>query len=354
MSSTGRPRHDGSPPAPPSTANVAAKGRCIAVTGASGFLGSNLIGMLEHDERVRRIVAIDLKPASVDTSGAKTRIYEVDLTQPASEGRVAEILAEEQVDTLAHLAFLSSPTHATAWAHELESLGTMHVTVAAAHARIRKFVLWSLTWLYGARPTNPNFITEGAALRAPMSEPFFADKIDAEEQTRKLAQRATDMVVTVLRMAPILGPTVNNAITMYLSRKVVPTMMGFDPLVQFLHEADAIAAMHLAVMRDAPGTFNVVGDGVVPLSMAVRLAGRVAAPVPHPVAESVAGLAWVAQLLEAPPSFLKYLRYLCVADGRKARTSMGFRPAYSTREAVVDFARAQRLREVKLLSERTA
>src|SRR5450432_1009797 len=326
MSSVVRPRNEGPPSSP--SASATTKARSIAVTGASGFLGSNLIGMREQDERVRRIVASDLNPAA--TGGEKTRSYDVDLTQPAAEGRVAEILAEEQVDTLAHLAFLSSPTHATAWAHELESIGTMHVAVAAGHARLRKFVLWSQTWLYGARPSNPNFITEKQALRAP------------------------EMVVTVLRTAPLLGPTVHNAITSYFARKIVPTMMGFDPLVQFLHEADAIAAMHLAVMRDAPGTFNIVGDGVVPLSMAIRLAGRVAAPVPHPIAETLTGLGWISQLVEAPPSFLKYLRFLCVADGRKARSEMGFRAAYSTREAVVDFARAQRLREVKLLSERTA
>jgi UDP-glucose 4-epimerase len=330
------------------------KHRSVAVTGASGFLGSNLIGMLEHDERVRRVVAIDLKPApGGERTGEKTRSYEVDLTQPAAETRVAEILAAEQVDTLAHLAFLSSPTHGTAWAHELESVGTMHVTVAARQAQVRKLVLWSLTWLYGARPTNPNFLTEKHPLRAPTDEPFFADKIDAEEQARRFAQRSPGSVVTILRTAPILGPTVHNAITRYLARKVVPTMMGFDPLVQFLHEADAIAATHLAVARDIPGTFNIVGDGILPLSSVIRLAGRIAMPVPHPIAEATAAVGWTAQLFEAPPSFLKYLRFLCVADGRKAREEMGFRPAYSTREAVLDFAGAQRLRDARLLSEKT-
>jgi UDP-glucose 4-epimerase len=323
--------------------------RSVAVTGATGFLGSNLIGSLEEDDRVGRIVAIDATPLA--GAGKKTRSYEVDLTQPSAEARIAEILAADRVDTIAHLAFLPEPTHATAWAHELESLGTMHVTVAARQAQVRKLVLWSQTWLYGAHPSNPNFLTEKHPLRAPRSEPFFTDKIEAEEQARKLAQRSPGTVVTILRTAPILGPTVHNAFTRYLAHRVVPTMMGFDPLVQFLHEVDAISALHLSVVRDVPGTFNIVGDGVLPLSTVVKLAGRIALPVPHPLARTMTALGWVAQLVQAPPTFLKYLRFLCVADGRKARESLGFAPAYTSREALLDFVNAQRLREVKLLAE---
>jgi UDP-glucose 4-epimerase len=329
-----------------------AKRRVIALTGAASFLGTNLIGLLEEDDRVGRIVALDVKAPT--TTGGKSRFYDVDLTQPSAEARLAEILAAERADTIVHLAFLSSPTHATAWAHELESVGTMHVLVAARHAQVRKIALWSTTLLYGAHPSNPNFLSEKHALRAPKGEPFFADKVEAEEQARKYAQRSPGSVVTILRTAPILGPTVNNYLTRYLARKVVPTMMGFDPLMQFLHEVDAIAAFKLAIDRDCPGTFNVVGDGVLPLSTVIKLAGRVALPIPHPLAHSIATLGWIAQLAEAPSSFLKYLRFLCVADGEKARERMGFRPAYTTREALVDFASAQRLRDVKLLQENVA
>jgi UDP-glucose 4-epimerase len=327
----------------------ARKPLAVAVTGANGFLGSNLVGSLEEDDRVGRIVAIDSGAAA--TSGRKTRFYEVDLTQPAAEARVAEIFAAERVDAIAHLAFLPAPTHASAWAHELESVGTMHVGVAARHAQVRKLVLWSLTWLYGAHPSNPNFLTEKHPLRAPVVEPFFADKLEAEEQARKLTQRSPGTVVTILRTAPILGPTVQNAHTRYLSRKLVPTMMGYDPLVQFVHEVDVIAALHLALVRDVPGTFNIVGDGVLPLSTVIKLAGRIAVPLPHPLAETLTAIGWVAQLVEAPASFLKYLRFLCVADGQKARETLGFRPAYTSREALLDFVNAQRLRDVKLLTE---
>jgi UDP-glucose 4-epimerase len=349
-------------PAPGGTAPVSssdsaiaprgARGRVVAVTGAAGFLGGSLIGSLEEDDRIARIVAIDVNPAP--TAREKTRLYQVDLTQPTAETRVAEILSAERVDTLVHLAFLASPTHAAAWAHELESVGTMQVTVATRHAQVRKLVLHSQTWLYGAHPSNPNFLTEKHSLRAPASEPYFADKIEAEELARKLTQRSPSTIVTILRTAPILGPNVQNTLTRYLARKLVPTMMGFDPLVQFLHELDAVAALHLSVLRDTPGTFNIVGDGVLALSTVIKLAGRVAVPIPHPIAESAVAIGWAAQLADAPPSFLKYLRFLCVADGQRARDVMGFRPVYSSREALLDFVSAQRLRDVRLLSENPA
>lgn len=323
--------------------------KAIAVTGAASFLGTNLVGLLEEDESVGRIVAVDVKPPA--TAQRKTRFYEVDFTQDTAEARLSEILTAEQTDTLVHLAFLSSPSHAVAVAHELESVGTRHVLVAARHAHIRKVVMWSQTLLYGAHPSNPNFLTEKHALRALQGEPFFADKIEAENELARFASKAPNTVVTVLRTAPILGPTVHNYVTRYLARRVLPTMMGFDPLVQFLHEVDAIAAFKLAVDRDHPGTFNIVADGVLPLSTVVKLAGRLAMPIPHPLAHTLGAALWLSQIGDAPPAFMHYLRFLCVADGAKAREVLGFRPAYTTREAVLDFTNAQRLRDVKLLQE---
>lgn len=338
---------DGSP------LSVQTKGRVVTVSGAASFLGTNLIGLLEEDERVARVVAIDIKPPS--TAQRKTRFYEVDFTQPTAEARLSEIFAAERTDTLVHLAFLSSPSHATALAHELESVGTRHVLVAARHASVRKVVMWSQTMLYGAHPSNPNFLTERHTLRAPPSEPFFADKLEAEAEVTRFAEKAgNSTVVTVLRTAPILGPTVHNFVTRFLARRLVPVAMGFDPLVQFVHEVDAIAAFKLAIDRDVPGVFNIVGDGVLPLSTVIKLAGRLALPVPHPLAQTLGAALWMAQLVEGPPAFQHYLRFLCVADGAKAKQKMGFRPAYTTREAVLDYTSAQRLRDVKLLQENPA
>ena len=338
---------DAKDPEQRAVARIAPPGRVVALTGADGFLGRNLIGLLEDDDRVSRIVALDVeRPA---TAGRKTRFYKVDLTQPRVDARLAEILASEQVETLLHMAFLSSPTHASAWAHELESVGTLHVLNACRERPVRKFVLWSHTMLYGASPRNPNFIPETHPLRAQSASRYLRDKIEAEQVVASFAKSSPGTLVTVLRLAPLLGPTVSNYLTRYLGRTLVPTVMGFDPLMQFLHEVDALAAFKMAVMRDMPGVYNIVGDGVLPLSTAIQLAGRMHLPIPHPVFHPIARALWTAQLSEAPPTFVEYLRWICVADGDKAANELQFRPAFTTREAVLDYASAQRMRDARLL-----
>jgi UDP-glucose 4-epimerase len=77
-------------------------------------------------------------------------------------------------------------------------------------------------------------------------------------------------------------------------------------------------------------------------------------PMPRSVAGTIIGALWLAQVAEAPPSFLDYLQYICVADGERARQILGFSPVYTTREALIDYANAQHLREVNLLSETAA
>jgi UDP-glucose 4-epimerase len=326
--------------------------RVVAVTGAASFLGASVIGVLQDEESVRTLVAMDTRPPH--TAGAKTKVYDLDLTHPSAEERMAETFAAEGVNTVVHLAFLHSPTHASAYSHELESVGTMHVLNACRRTRVQKLVLFSHTFLYGAHPTNPNFLSEKHALRARRTEPFLADKIEAESEALRFGRPGQGRTVTILRTAPIIGPSVDNFLTRFLGHRLVPTVLGFDPLWQFLHEADAVSAFRLAVVRDVPGVFNITPEGVLPLSTAIRLAGRSPFPLPRSLASPMVGALWVAQVAEAPPAFFDYLQYVCVADGDLARKVMGFRPLYTSREAITDFASAQHLRDVKLLSETPA
>ena len=216
--------------------------RVVAVTGAAQFLGSNLIGLLEEDPLVRKVVCLDSEAPT--TAGAKSRFYNVNLSEGLAEERMTEIFSAEAVDVLVHLAFLDSPTHSTAFAHELESVGTMHVLNACRRTKVHKVVMRSQTLLYGAHANNPNFLSEKHPLRARRSEPFFADKIEAENEVLRFGRPGQGRIATVLRIAPMLGPTVDNFVTRYLSHRLTPTVLGFDPLWQFVHEADAVRLRH--------------------------------------------------------------------------------------------------------------
>jgi UDP-glucose 4-epimerase len=320
-------------------------GRSIAVTGALSFLGRSLVGLLERDPGTARIVTLDLDaPAS---AGRKTRSYRIDLTQPTAGAKVGEILRAEGVDALVHLAFLSTPTHAEAFAHELESVGTMHVVRAVREAGTPRLVLGSSTTLYGPHPKNPNFLSENAPLRGIKGCRFLADKIEAEREVGKL--KGTQVVV--LRLAPVLGPSARGWVPRWLSRRAVPTLLGYDPLVQLLHELDAVRALELALLTTASGVFNVIGQGVLPLSTVVKLAGRLAVPVPEPLLRFGTGALFTAGLGEAPPFFLAFLRHLCIADGSRAATELGYVPFYTSKEAALDFGGALRLRDARLLRE---
>ena len=196
-------------------------GRVVAVTGACTYLGGELLRRLEEDPRYRRVLALDIRPPAL-APGGKTEFVKIDLTQPTIDGELATLLERHAIDTLVHGAFLSHPTHASEWAHELEDVGTMHVLNACAGVEPRRFVMISTTLVYGAHPKNPNFLTEDAELRGHRDSRFVNDKVRAERQVQRYAREHPEVEVAILRFAPILGPTVSNMYTRFLSRPVAP------------------------------------------------------------------------------------------------------------------------------------
>jgi UDP-glucose 4-epimerase len=310
-------------------------GRVVAVTGACTYLGGELLRRLEEDPRYSRVLALDIRPPAV--VGSKIEFIKLDLTQPTVDADLATLLQNTNVDTFVHGAFLSHPTHAAEWAHELEDVGTMHVLNACAGVEPRRLVMISTTLVYGAHPKNPNFLTESAELRGHRDSRFVNDKVRAEKQVQRFAQEHPKVEVCILRFAPILGPSISNMYTRFFSRPVAPVMMGHDPLMQFVHEQDAAFALAKAVESKATGAFNIVGKGVLPYTTVLALLGRVPVPMPQIVARQLSKVLWATQLVGSPPSFLDFLLYLCVADGSEAKAKLGFAPRLSIKRTILDF-----------------
>lgn len=306
-----------------------------ALTGSRTFMGERLIAALEDDPRCEHILVLDIrKPRS---ARAKTRFARLDLTNPSADAQAATLLKADGIDVLCHLALLWEPSHSSSWAHELEAIGSFHVMNAAADAKVSKVVLSSTMMAYGAYPNNPNFLTEDHALRGNRASRWVMDKVAAERELAKLARDCPDIVCTTLRFGIITGPTVWGYFSRFLSRPVVPTVMGYDPLMQFLHEDDAARALLLAVRQDHPGPYNIVGDGLLYFSQAIRLGRRVALPCPHLMAFPASNLLWNLQLVDTPGPFLNYFRYPWVGESKRAEELLGFVPEHSSREALMAF-----------------
>jgi UDP-glucose 4-epimerase len=307
----------------------------VAVTGARTFLGCELLRQLSDDPSIERLIAIDL--GEPDVISDKLAFYPLDLSSPSAGVELARILREENPDTLVHGAFHRSPTHDVVLAHELEDVGTMHVLDACAQTKPDRLLLLSTTMVYGANAKNPNYLSEEAALTTATRSSFVKNKVKAEEQVLRFARNHESIDVCSLRFAPILGPKVVNLFTRFFSRPVAPTVAGQDPLMQVVHEQDAVRAALLALRQSSRGVYNIVGRDVLPYSTLLALLGRLPFPMPAPVAKVAGRVLWAMRLSEVPGTMLDHLRYLCVADGGKARESLGFEPDFDIRQTLYDF-----------------
>ncbi|HEX6262316.1 MAG TPA: NAD-dependent dehydratase, partial [Actinomycetota bacterium] len=158
--------------------------------------------------------------------------------------------------------------------------------------------------------------------------------------------RRDDVDLTVLRFANFIGPGVASTLTRYFSLPLIPTALGYDPRLQMIHEEDAVEALNRVVRGSYPGTFNVAADGVVLLSQALRLLGRPSLPLALPLATPVASLLRRFGLVDFSTEQLRLLIYGRVADNTRMEREMGFRPARTTREALLDFAEGEHLRRL--------
>ncbi len=321
-------------------------GRVICIIGTTGYKGQNILTELEKNPQVKQIIAIDRKKPN--SQSKKTKFYRLSLTETLADVSLAEIFKKEKVHTVVHTAIPTSPPRSTALAHEVISVGTMYICNACVDADVKKLILSSTTDVYGAMADNPNYLTEEYPTRGGIKNRYLADKIDAERSALKMARKHPDMIVTILRPCHILGPNVRSYKTRFLARPFLLSIMGYDPLIQFAHEEDVMQAYLNAIEGDYPGIFNIVGNGVLPLSRIIRIMGKLELSLPEFLARNLVQLTWYLDISPAPASYLNFLKYLCVADGSKAKRVMGFKPKYSTREALLSFIGAERLRDVHL------
>ncbi len=313
-------------------------GQVVLVTGVSRHLGGRFADLLAAHPGVDHVVGVDVVPPSHSIGGAE--FVRADIRNPV----MARVIASADVDTVVHLNVIATPVSGSRTStKEINVIGTMQLLAACQKATgVQRLVVKSSASVYGASPRDPAMFDEETTARALPRNGFGRDSVEVEGYVRGFARRRPDVALSVLRFANIVGPQIATPMTDYFSLPVIPTVLGFDPRLQLVHEDDALGALLAATLGEGVGTVNVAGDGVLLLSQAARIAGRPTLPVPQ-----LAG-GWVGQALrrsglaELSAEQRRLLTYGRGLDTTRMREVLGFEPAFTTRSALEDLVAAGR------------
>lgn len=297
----------------------------IVITGIAGNLGQLITKQLHT---AHSIIGIDQrrfrnKPKDVIH-------HRIDARRRKAE----DIFRANPVRALIHLGFVHRISPDQGDFREWNTLGTIKLLEYCQRYGVDKVVLLSTAQVYGARPNNSNFLTEDAPLTGQRGYPEMRALIEWDMYAQSFFWKHPDIETVILRPVHVVGPNVRNAPSNYLRLRFPPTMLGFDPMVQLVHEDDLIRAILLALEPGRRGVFNITGPGAVPLSRVLEELDRDPIPVPHPLAELIYPRLWKLGLSGFPPGELPHLRYQCLVDGQRAEQVLGYQPQHSMRDTI--------------------
>jgi UDP-glucose 4-epimerase len=320
----------------------------VLVTGVGGHWGTQVAARLAQEGN-SRIIGLDVEPPTREIEGLD--FIAADVRNPL----VIELLRAEKVSTVCHLAFVHSTRRSEA-AFDANVMGTSKLLGACAAAGVQKVVLKSSMMVYGAHPTNSAFLTEEQPLRGSRRYGFIRDIREVEEFCNGFRRREPEMVLTVLRFSSILGPSADTPMARFLRSSWAPGLMGFDPMMQIIHEDDVVAALVQVIRDDVPGVFNVAAEEPLPLSRIRGLVGKLPLSIFHPFASWGVGLLGSAghMIDRYLPMEPDYLRYPWVGDLTRMHEVLGFEPRHSTGEILREFAAQARLGRYRTGAESVA
>jgi UDP-glucose 4-epimerase len=317
----------------------------VLVTGVSRSLGSRLAARLAADPSIGRVIGVDTVPPSRALAAllGRTEFVRADIRNPL----IGRVISTAGVDTVVHLNITATPHGAGGRASmkEMNVIGTMQLLAGCQKsASVRRLVVKSTTAVYGSSPRDPALFTEEMEPKGLPRSGYSKDAVEVEGYVRGFGRRRPDVALTVLRFTNFIGPRIDSPLSRYFALPVVPTVLGYDPRLQLLHEDDALEVLRLAAVDDRAGTVNVGGSGVLLLSQAIRRAGRLPVPVPAPAVAGVGRLIRRTGLVDFSPEQMQFLNFGRVVDTTRLHKDFGFTPRYSTVEAFDDFVRARQLR----------
>ncbi|MGQ0502649.1 MAG: SDR family oxidoreductase [Panacagrimonas sp.] len=292
--------------------------KTVLVTGAAGALARRVIGRLSGQYQV---IAVDFRRKVETDAGIPS--YMVEIHKRGFE----DIFREHKVDAVLHIGRIFAHESDRSRRYNANVLGTQKLLELSVKYGVKQVMIHSTYMVYGASPYNPSLLDENHPLKASEVTEDLVDSVEVESLANIYLWKHPDLSITVLRPCNIVGPGVRNTMAVLLSRALVPVLVGFAPMMQFMHVDDMAEAMVLAFEKNKPGVYNVAPDDYVPYPVAVGQCGCSRLPVPSipPLIPRLWSrvLNWNAFF---PTYMIDFFKYPVVIDGRRFRETFGWEP----------------------------
>ncbi|MBK8173054.1 MAG: NAD-dependent epimerase/dehydratase family protein [Sandaracinaceae bacterium] len=301
-----------------------ADGGAVLVTGICGRLGRLLARVMHRDELV---VGIDRRPF---VGKPKDIVHhQFDLRRK----KTRDVFRAGGIRAVVHLGVMHDPRASDKEHHSWNVVGFQKLLEYLAEFEIAKLVVLSSANVYGPQPDNPQFLTEESPLLGAQAFSAIRDLVEVDMLAQSFFWRTPKTETVILRPCHILG-SVRNAPSNYLRLPRPMTLMGFDPMIQVVHEKDVVEAIRLCLKPGVRGIFNLRGPGELPLSRVFRMLGRRPIPVPSSLAVPALSRMWRFRMTSFPTPELDHIRYVCMVDDARAREVLGYAPMRGIEETV--------------------
>ncbi len=309
----------------------------ILITGNAGALGRMLTAELQKKDV--EIIGVDRRPLNPTPKGVEH--YEMDLRRKSA----IEILRKIRPTSIIHLGVIRSPKshlkkRSNTYYVNLES--TTQLLRFAESLPLRKFVFLSTANLYGPSANTSGLLTEDTPLHGANRSPEFRDLVSLDMMVQSFFWKRPQTETVILRPCHIVGAGLRNAPSRYLMLDTIPTILGFDPMMQLLHVSDLISAMLKSLKSNVRGVYNLAGVDVAPLSRIIHALERKTIPLPETVFRILIATSFLSRQSSFPTGELPHLKYSCIIDDARARKDIGFKPRQKISDILAEIRSAYR------------
>ncbi len=311
------------------------------MTGVARWWGALLVQRLVDEPGVEEVIGIDTAEPHHDLGDAD--FLKLDIRHSL----VGKLVRSVGIDTVVHTqttidSFDQDPRRA----HETNVIGTLNLLAGLAgdDTPVRRLVLKSSAHVYGASHRSPGHLGEDYAVDTNSVHSFLRDIVETESYVADFAIRNPQVTAVWLRFTNSLNSDEPAPLARYLDLPLVPTVVGYDPVIQLVHRDDAIEGLLRATLGGAPGAYNIAADNALPLSRLLDGVGKLHAPLLPP-----AGAAVISPLLgqlgirALTPQLFDLLRWGRTLDTRRAKRELGFTAARDTAAALDDYVQQRRV-----------